>query len=240
MKKFIAVILAAAAAFTMGTAVFAEAEKTDDIETTITFDTEKAMEYIHVFGNADETKLDLTLTDENAFSGKALKMEESFDTELTTRYGGFYLDAADFGLESFAGYSITMSVFVTEAAAKKTNKLEMFSDGEEWRSKSVGTDDAGNWRVVTINVPANVNNNKVGLSIPIIEPFEGEVGMCDDIIIKDQYGKTLVNIGDIDNSLYEAPNGVVSVLTTILFILLIIAVILGVGYFLMKVLWAYR
>ena len=241
MKKILSVIIAAAAAFTMGTAVFAEAEKTNDSATaTISFDTDKSLEYIHTFGNANDAGLTMELTEKDALSGKALKLSESFKGTLSNRYGGFYLDAADFGLDNFGGYTMTIYINASSKASKATGQFEIFSDGAGWISESFLTNNAGSYRTASITVPANSNNTKIGVSFPITQDFEGDLGIFDDITITDNYGKAIANVGDIDTSLYQGPSGFVSVITTIFFILVLIAVIGGAAYFVVKTMRKYR
>ncbi len=241
MKKVLSLILAAAAVFTMSSAVFAEAQKTDSSNSvTISFDTDKALDYVHSFGNFAQSGLVMEISEDEAVSGRSLSMSESFKGSLDNRYGGFYLDAADFGLESFAGHTVTMDVYITNAASKATEKLEAFSDGSQWASVPVSVSSAGSWTSVSVTVAANTANTKAGLSIPITEEFTGTVCYVDNISIADNYGKTIANIGDVDTSVYQGPSGVVSVLTTILFIVLIIAVVGGIALFIKKVIKAYR
>lgn len=241
MKKFLSVLLAAAAAFTMSTAVYAEPEKTDNPgEATITFDTDKSLEYIHTFGNAVDAGLTMELTEKGALSGKALKLGESFKGNISNRYGGFYLDAADFGLDSFAGYTFNIYINASSKASKAVNQFEIFTDGAEWKSVNFLTSNAGSYRVASITIPANSQNTKVGVSFPIIQEFDGELGMFDDITVVDNYGMTIANVGDIDTSLYQGPSGFVSVITTLLFILVLLVVIGGVAYFIVKTMRKYR
>lgn len=241
MKKILSVLLAAAAAFTMSTAVYAEPVKNDKAgETTITFDTEKSLEYIHIFGNAVDAGLQMELTEKGALSGKALKLSESFKGDLSNRYGGFYLDAEDFGLDNFGGYTFNIYINASSAAAKATGQFEVFSDGAGWQSSDFLTNNAGSYRVASLTIPADSQNTKVGISFPITKEFEGELGIFDDITITDNYGNTIANVGDIDNSLYQGPSGFVSVITTLLFILVIVAVIGGVAYFIIKTMRKYR
>lgn len=241
MKKLLSLLIAAAAAFTMSTAVYAETDKSDSVgAATITFDTEKSLDYIHTFGNASDTGLTMELTEKDAISGKGLKLSESFKGEISNRYGGFYLDAEDFGLDSFSGYTMKIYINASSKAAKATSQFEIFTDGEQWSSQSFLTDSAGSYRVATITVPADAENSKIGISFPIVSGFEGDLGMFDDITITDNYGKTIPNVGDIDNSLYQGPSGFTSVITVILFILLVLAVIAGVVFFVKKALGKYR
>ncbi len=241
MKKLLSLILAAAAMLAMSTAAFAETASSSSNSATITFDTEKALDYVHAFGNADQTGLAMTFEESDAILGKTMRLSENFKESVSNRYGGFYVDAADFGVENFSGYTMKMSIKVTEQAAKATPSLEIFSDGEQWISLPIQTEDyAGVWKNVTLTVPANVNNQKLGLSIPITEAYSGDVAFIDELYLTDNYGKVIANIGDIDTSVAQAPNSAMSILTTILFVLLVIAAVLGVGYMIMKNLWKYR
>lgn len=241
MKKILSVIIAAAVAFAMGTAVFAEAEKTDNAAAaTISFDTEKSLEYIHTFGNASDAGLTMELTEKDALSGKALKLSESFKGTLSNRYGGFYLEASDFGLNNFGGYTMTVYINASSKASKAVSQFEIFTDGSGWQSVNFLTNNAGSYRTASITVPANSGNTKIGVSFPITQEFEGEIGLFDDITITDNYGKAIANVGDIDNSLYQGPSGFVSVITTILFILVLIAVIGGAAFFVVKTIRKYR
>ena len=238
MKKILSVLIAAAAAFTMSTAVYAENDSSG--AATITFDTEKSLEYIHTFGNAADAGLTMELTEKNALSGKALKLSESFKGTLSNRYGGFYLEASDFGLDDFSGYTFNIYINASDKAAKAVTQFEVFTDGAGWQSVNFLTTNPGSYRTASITVPANSQNTKIGISFPITEAFEGDLGMFDDITLIDNYGNTIANVGDIDNSLYQGPSGFVTVITTILFILVVVAVIGGVAYFVVKTLRKYR
>lgn len=241
MKKVLSVIMAAAAVFTMGTAVFADTGKSDTNGTaTISFDTEKSLDYIHTFGNASDSGLALEITEDDALGGKCLKLTESFKGTLSNRYGGFYLEASDFGIDNFSGYTMTVYINASSKASKAVGQLEVFSDGAGWQSVNFLTSSPGEYRTASITVPANVANTKLGISIPIIDEFEGEVALIDDITITDNYGKTIANIGDIDNSLYQGPSGFVTVITTILFILVALATVAGVVLFIVKHVRKYR
>ena len=241
MKKLLSIILAAAAVLTMGTAAYAEETAAAKAEpATFTFDTDASMKYVHTFGNAADTNLTCELSDTGAISGRCLKLSEDFSSEVGNQYGGIYFDASDFGLDSFAGYTMKINIKTNAKSAKAASTFLVFSDGEQWVSENVLTADTGKWITATVSVPADKQNSKMGLSIPITSAFSGDVALIDDITITDNYGKAIANMGDVDTSLAEAPNGVVSVLTTILFILLIIVVVLGVGFVIMKVFRRFR
>ena len=241
MKKLLSLILAAASIFTMGAAVFAETEKTNSsTDATITFDTDKALDYVHTFGNASDTGLKTEISEKEVIWGRSLLMSEDFKGSLSNRYGGFYLDAADFGLANFGGYTVTFNIHATKEAAKATDRFEIFADGDQWSSTPFATSSNGTWVTASMIVPADSKNTKVGISIPITETFTGNVCYVDNIDITDNYGKTLANIGDIDTSVYTGPSGFTRVITTILFIVLIIAAVGGIAFFVLKVVRKFR
>ncbi len=229
MKKLMAIILAAASVFTMSTAVFADKADTEDekkIEKpTFAFDTDSSFSYIHKFGNASDTNLKIELGDKGAYEGRSLKLSEDFAVKVSNQYGGIYFDASDFGLESFAGYTMNVNMRVTKAASKATPAIVLFADGEQWVSKNIATDKPDTWVKGSVSVPANVSDSKLGISIPITEAYKDDVLMVDNIVITDNYGKQIANVGDIDTSLAEKPNTLLSILSIILFALLFAGII---------------
>lgn len=244
MKKIISLIIAGAAALTMGTAVLAAPETTTASAkpepATLSFDTDACMKYIHTFGNASDTNLKVELADGGAISGRSLKLSEDFKDPVSNQYGGIYFEAADFGLDDFAGHTLNVNIKIDKAVNKSTDVLQLFADGDQWISSVVNTSNSGNYFKASVTVPAEVKNNKLGLSIPITDGFSGEVCRLDDVTIVDNYGVQIANIGDEDTSVAEAPNGVLSVLSTILFIILIIAIIGVIVWIVLKLVRRYR
>ncbi|MDE6592272.1 MAG: hypothetical protein K2K57_04310 [Oscillospiraceae bacterium] len=245
-KKILSLFLAAAAVLSMTAGALAADEKeartaaAPKDAATFTFDTDVCMSYIHPFGSASDTNLQYNLEDKAAVSGRCLRLSEDFAQDISNQYGGIYFLASDLGLENFAGHTMTVKVKVTSAAAKAAPNMVLFSDGVSWISQNFSTDSAGSWITATVSVPADSANNKLGISIPITQAFTGDVLFLDDITIADNYGSAIANVGDVDTSLAEAPNTVASVLTTILFIVLIIAVIGGIVLVVLKMIRRYR
>lgn len=249
MKKLLSILMAAVTAFTMSATVLAKSDdKADEkestaapvVKATISFDSDKCEDYIHTFGHAKDTGFEYTISDSNTMSGRSLKISMDFSSRITNKYGGIYFDAEDFGLDSFSGYTMTVNFKPTSAATKATKSFMLFSDGDRWISENFETSDPGRWGSKSITVPADKNNSKLGISFPITEPFSGDVTYIDEIIISDNYGKAIANIGDIDTSVTKAPNTFVTVITIILFVLLIVAVVLSIVYIVYKLLWRFR
>ena len=245
MKKLLSHFLAAAAALTMGSTAMAEdtpvttaAQKSQ--AATFAFDTDAGLVYLHPFGNAQDTKLSLKLSDTGAKEGRCLAMGESFSTPVSNQYGGFYIDSADLGLETFAGYTITVNVSVNKKVNKLTDNLVLFTDGEQWVTSNITTSNPENYVKASLTVPAGVANSKVGISLPITTAYDGDVCYVDDIVIIDNYGKQIPNIGDLDTSLAEKPNTALTVLSTILFIILALGIIGVIGFLVYKKLFRFR
>ena len=236
MKKFMSGLLAAVSALTMSISVCAAS----DLGPTVSFDSEKYSPYVHTFGNAADTNLTMELS-EDSYRGYSLLLKESFTEGISNQYGGVYFDAADYGLSDFAGYSFTVYIKPAEKVSEAATRFELFTDGQQWQSKDIAVKETGIYTEYTISVPQNVKNTKFGISIPITDPFEGDVLYMDNATIMDSYGKEIANIGDFaEKSLAKAPPTAITVLTTILFVILILAAIAGVVLFAIKVLRSYR
>lgn len=246
MKKLLSVILAAACTLAMSSTVLADEAPTGEAAekkeaATFTFDTDACYSYIHTFGNASDTNLTYSLSDSGAVSGRCLKLEEDFASDIGNQYGGIYFLASDFGIDSFAGYTMTVNLKTNSKVSKATDSLLVFTDGAQWVSTGVSTTgDTGKWVKASVSVPMDKANSKLGISIPITEAFSGEVMYLDEIVITDSYGNQVANIGDLDTSLAEAPGTFSSVMTTIVFILLILVVVGGVAFIVLKVTRRYR
>lgn len=238
IKKLAAAFLAAAALLTTGSAVFAEttatATATKNDAATFAFDTNKSLSYVHSFGNASDTNLTLNISDTGALAGRCLEMRESFTNDVTNQYGGFYIDAADLGLETFGGYTVTVGVKVNKKVAKKADSLVLFSDGEQWVTSGISTAFPDSYLKCTLTVPAGIQNTKIGISLPITSSYDDWVCYVDDIVITDNYGNKMPNIGDVDTSLAEKPNAGLSALSIGLFIVLAVIVIGGIAYFIIN------
>ena len=235
MKRLAAFFLAAVAAVTMGTTALAEttatATATKNDAATFAFDTKTSLNYIHSFGNAADTNLKLDISDTGALAGRCLTMKESFSQNVSNQYGGFYIDAKDFGMETFGGCTITVAVKVNKKVQKSAPNLVLFSDGEQWVTSQISVDNPDNYLKCTLTVPVGVRNPKVGISIPITTPYDDIVCWVDDLTITDNYGKKMENIGDVDTSLAQRPNLGLSVLSVILFVVVAAGVIGGIAYF---------
>ena len=116
----------------------------------------------------------------------------------------------------------------------------LFSDGEQWVTANIPTSYPDDYLKVSLTVPAGLKNSKVGISLPITTPYDDVVCYVEDINITDNYGKTLPNVGDVDTSLAKAPNKGLSALSTALFVILAVAIVGGIVYFIIDLKKKYR
>ena len=243
MKRLLSLILAAASVFTMSAAVLADAvpdEEKKIEKPTFAFDTDSSFSYIHKFGNASDTNLKIELADTGAIEGRALKLSEAFTSDVSNQYGGFYFQASDFDLQYFAGYTMTVNIKVTKAASKATPAIVVFGDGAQWVSTNIPTDKPDTWVKGSVSVPSNASDDKIGISIPITSAFTDDVMLIDNIVITDNYGKQIANVGDIDTSLAKKPNTLLSILSVVLFVVLFAGIIVAGVFIFLKVKRRYR
>ncbi len=236
-KKLVSVAVAVLTAFSLGISVYAA-----DSDPTFCFDSDSGLSNIQTFGNAEGVGLSYDISEDQAFSGAgSLAISESFTESPASATAGIYVNASDLGLTNFAGYNITANIYCTEAAAKETSMLELFTDGDIYNSVTISTAASSTWMEYTIYVSNTSSNNKFGITIPISTSFDGVVCYVDSITVSDMYGNTIANIGDTAEPIRsEGTSTVVSVLTILLFIVLIAAIVVGVALFVVKNLKKYR
>lgn len=237
MKKILSAIAAAVAALTMSITAFA-ADTID--KPTMVFDDPVALDYVHTFGNVSETNLKYELSDDGAISGRCLVISENIAADINSRDGGIYFDAADFGLDSFSGYTMTLNMKFSKDTTKAVPSITFYSDGDLYVEELVSTAANNKWVTATVYVPAGKLNSHIGISFPIISKFSGEVVRIDNMKLTDNYGTLLANVGDEDLTLAEKPGTFRSVMTVLAFILLIAVVVGGVILVAKKVFGRYR
>ncbi len=236
-KKILSFVLAALSAATLTVSSFAAVE-----DITMRFDSEVSLDYVNSFGNVSAMGLTYDITTDNYENGAgSLVVSESFSSASASSVG-VYFKASDFGLSSFAGYNITVSVMCTSAAANNSTYFELFADGDVYTSETYETSESvRSWTSYTLYVPTSSTNDKVGINIPMSDSFDGVVCYIDNFVITDAYGNAIANIGDEAVVVHsEGTSTVVTVLTILLLVILIAAAIGGVALFVVKSMKKYR
>lgn len=229
MKKILSLIMSAVICGTMLAvpAAAAKEEKKEEQETTkatICFDTDESFQYINTFGSAADTGLSYEITPENARTNRAMKISQNFSGSLASgaEASGFYFNADTFGLESFAGTELSFYVY---AEATGADELYFYTDGDVYLAENITLTATPHWQMVTLDIPENVNNTMFGILINSSTGFNDVICLVDDLTVKDKNGAAIANIGDYKNVEGYAEGGAASVLTIIVFVILILAVI---------------
>lgn len=237
MKKILSIIAAAVIGLTaVGTAVFADAPENGEEDSlpqsTLCFDTEKTLEYIHTFGAAEQAGLEYKIDTENASKNGSLAISENFSGELTENSGnaGIYFNCADFGLDTLAGCTIKLKVYASQTGA---NTLSVYTDGDIFLSHNVTMTANPHWENVTLEVSEDINNTMFGVLIQSDTGFNGTVCNIDELSIYNQNDALIENIGDYQVIEKGGSKGN-SPLMIVIFVVLIVAVLLVCAYFIIK------
>jgi hypothetical protein len=114
--------------------------------------------------------------------------------------GTFFLASGSVGLESFAGCTISLSVYPVKEAMTAGAAITFFTDGmlylpsdkKDWKTDS--------WNSLSISVPGNCDNTRVGFLVPLYSTYSGDVFYIDNVVITRPDGTAAPNVGD-----YQAP-----------------------------------
>ena len=229
LKKF----LAAAVASALITAGAATVSALNDGEATYCFDTNAAMEDWQAYGSVDETgtKADQTTLVSKNGNGSLLVSVNVAD-EIQSQFGGFYVEASALGLESFQGCTVEMSVLLCENAEGFYDNFSLFADGMIWLASTPEALSTSEWTTVTLELPENADNSRVGFTIPTFALHKGDILYIDDFSVTDPDGNMIANKGDFYAKEITAANAVSSgtnIVLTVLLVVLILVIVGGIG-----------
>lgn len=231
-------IIAAAAACAMALSAVAFSAFADD-EATFCFDSDSSLSTLQGYGSTEETGFTASIDEQTKVSGNgSLKLSENVTESIAddNRFGGLYFESSSVGLDSFAGCTISMKVFLDKDAAKLMQSFTIFSDGIVWMSSDLGNENAGKWADIAITIPGNADNTRFGFSIPVFESYSGTVAYIDDLTVTKSDGTAVANIGDyqeasqVEVSISKGPRIILIVLVCIL----LVGVVACVGFVISK------
>lgn len=230
LKKIFSAMLVSAV-ITVSSAVTAFA--VEDGEATYCFDTDSRISDWTLYGSINETDVKLSHTIRESKNGDGcIIISENVIQSISDKFGGFYLEASEFGLENFSGCTIGMSVKLCEGAENYYDNFALYSDGIIWLSQSVCELSTEEWTDVSMLIPEGAQNPRVGFTIPTFSIYSGDVVYIDDFTITKPDGSVISNTGDykLKTIAYEetTPTGK-NILLTVLLIVLIFVIIGGVG-----------
>jgi hypothetical protein len=170
----------------------------------------------------------------------SLAVSENFTGVLdrdTLGNGTFSFAAESIGLKSFAGCIITADICPLKSAMLAGAEITFYTDGMLYlpTAKSDWTPDK--WNTVSMAVPANCDNTRLGFFVPVFNTYSGVAFYVDNLTIIRPDGTVVGNIGDFELPSEEEGGGLNKVLSYILIGLLVLAgmaVIMFVIVFIIK------
>ncbi|MBQ8787544.1 MAG: hypothetical protein IJZ61_07910 [Oscillospiraceae bacterium] len=229
-KKIVSAVLASVVA--AGVCV-ANAFAVEDGKATYCFDTDAKISDFVSFGSVEQTGMKLTHNIYESVNGNGcIVVSENSGGDAEDTFGGFYVEASTLGLKNFDSCTIEMSIKLCEGADGFYDNLALFSDGMIWLSQSVPELSTDEWTTVTMQISEGAENSKAGFTIPTFKAFVGDIVYIDDFVVTDKDGKVVANMGDYERekvSTEDAASTGQNILMTILLVLLILAIVGGIG-----------
>lgn len=230
LKKIFAVITAAAAILTSASFT---ALALEDGEATYCFDTADKLADWQTYGSVAETGFSFRQITSNSKNGDGcIAVSESFTGEISETYGGAYINAETFGLQNFGGCAVSMSVLLNDEAANNIESFSLYSDGMIWLETPVVGINSKEWTEVTLFIPENTENPRVGFTIPTFSAYSGDILYIDDFAVTNSDGTVIANVGDYKAKTVSETETVstgTNIILTIVLVVLILAIVGGIG-----------
>ena len=229
MKKIISAILASVVAAGI---CAANAFAVEDGQATYCFDNSSCIEDFVSYGSVDATGMKIAYTDLDSKNGNGcLVISESLVEAPADKFGGFYVDAATLGLENFENCTAEISVKLCEGADSLYENFSLCSDGMVWLTSSAPLS-TSEWTTLTLTFPDGATNSQVGFTIPTFNICSSDILYIDDFVITDAEGNAILNQGDYvvkAVTVEETASKGQNILLTILLVVLILAIVGGIG-----------
>ena len=222
IKKIIAAFAAAVVMGTSSVTCFA----VGDGEAAYCFDTADRISDWQTYGSVEETGFKFKQITAQAKNGEGcIVVSENVSEELDGAFGGAFIEASAVGLEDFGGCTVTMSVLLTSSAEGRVDDFSLYSDGIIWLESKSDELNSKTWTDISLVIPEDASNTKVGFTIPTYGIYMGEVLYIDDFSIVDASGKAVSNLGDYKAKTIRAENTVASWVNIVLIAVLVLLVV---------------
>lgn len=231
LKKILAAFIASAAVIS---SVAVTGFALNDGEATYCFDNGNKISDWQTYGSLDETGFKITQTNAQSKNGNgSLLISEKVTGDTTNAFGGAYVTASSVGIDNFGGCTISMSLLLCEGAEKFCENLTIYSEGMIWIQTPPSNLSSTTWTEVTLQIPADADNSKVGFTIPTLQPHSGDIVYIDDFTITRADGTIVSNLGDYQPKAITEINTVskgTNIALIILLVVLILAIVGGIGF----------
>ena len=230
LKKIFAAITAAAAILTSSSLT---AMALEDGQATYCFDTADKLSDWQTYGSTAETGFAFKQITANSKNGEGcIVVSEDVTGEVSDTYGGAYISAEALGLQNFGGCTISMSVLLNGDAANSIENFSLYCDGMIWLETPIVDINSKEWTEVTLVVPENAENPRAGFTIPTFGLYSGEIVYIDDFAVTTSDGTVIANVGDYKTktiSSAETVSNGTNIVLTIVLVVLILAIVGGIG-----------
>ncbi|MDE5858841.1 MAG: hypothetical protein K2H23_00380 [Oscillospiraceae bacterium] len=230
LRKIFAAIAASAVIMGMSATCFAVA----DGEATYCFDTANKLTDWQTYGNAEETGFTISHDVRHSNNGEGcIVISEKNPSELSDGDGGAYIEASSVGLSTFSGCTISMSVLLCDGAEDYCENFAIYSDGIVWLQTPPENLNTSTWSEVSLALPDGADNTRVGFTIPTLAAYSGDIVYIDDFTVTNADGVVIKNVGDYQAKTLTSENtvsGGTNILLTILLVVLILAIVGGIGF----------
>jgi hypothetical protein len=221
-KRLASAVMALTLCLAGGVSVFAEGEAT------FNFNNDSAMSLWSFFGPTDAIGAVAEITRDESEAGIGSLLISASVPEPVSGISGMSVKAEDLGLENFAGCVVEASVMFAKGAEAYAGDFYVFTDGELFiRSGVQGA--VGRWTTATVTVPENAYNASAGFGFPAFDKYEGRVMYVGHFTVTDKDGNMVANMGDRQDTA-DGERFEMSVLSIILFFLLLLVVIAGIVF----------
>ena len=229
-KKIASALLASVVAAASAMTVSASAETAN---ATYCFDNNSHISDWNPYGSVEQTGTAIRYTNYESLNGEGcIVISENVKGEVDDLFGGYYIEASSLGLTDFRGCTIKMSVKLCEGAENYCDNLALYTDGLIWISQNAENLSSKEWTTVSMLVPSGAENSKVGFTIPTFSTYSGDIAYIDDFTVINADGTVIANVGDYQEKSFNAEDAVPTwqnILLTILLVVLILAIIGGIG-----------
>lgn len=230
IKKIVSAVLASVIAAGM---CAANAFAVEDGQATYCFDTAAKISDFAYYGSVENTGTKLTHTTTVSKNGNGcLVVSENSKGDDEKLNGGYYVDSSRFGLENFDGCTVELSVMLCPGATSYYDAFALYTDGSIWISQPITALSDSTWSTFTMSVATGSDSTRVGFTIPTYQEYNGDIVYIDDFTITDANGVIIANQGDYEVkevTAADAPPKGKNIVLTILLVVLIFAIVGGIG-----------
>jgi hypothetical protein len=142
--------------------------------------------------------LSIKFSDAESFdgAGSAAVFENLVGDLPETMTGGAYITAESLGLENLSGCTVSFKIYPVDKALAAGAQITLYTDGMLYLPSNVTDWTANTWQDVTLTVPENCGNTRIGLLAPVRSTYSGDVFYIDEMVITLPDGSTVANRGD--------------------------------------------